>query len=84
MVQWFLTRDGKLNSFRKPKSSPVAKSFRSLLSDAAFTELSDGQIPSQVGPTTDVQVAQSSFSNWTGEKITGSGGNRKWRTITGS
>lgn len=60
-----LTRDGKLNSLTKPKSSPVARSFWSLVSEAAFTKLNDGHIPSQVGPRTDVQVAQSIFSNWT-------------------
>lgn len=58
-----LTRDGKLNSLRKPKSSPLARSFRSLLSDVALTKLSVGHIPSQVRPRTDVQLAQSSFSN---------------------
>lgn len=59
-----LTLDGKLNSLRKPKSSPVASSLRSLVSEAALTKLSVGHIPSQVGPRTDVQLAQSSFSNW--------------------
>ncbi len=58
------TLDGKLNSLRKPKSSPVASSLWSLVSEAALTKLSVGHIPSQVGPRTDVQLAQSSFSNW--------------------
>lgn len=59
-----LTLDGKLNSFRKPKSSPVASSLPSLVSEVALTMLSVGHIPSQVGPKTEVQLAQSSFSNW--------------------
>lgn len=58
-----LTLDGKLNSFRKPKSSPVASSLPSLVSEAALTRLSVGHIPSQDGPRTEVQLAHSSFSN---------------------
>ncbi len=59
-----LTLDGKLNSLRKPKSSPVASSLWSLVSEAVLTKLSVGHTPSQVGPRTDVQLAHSSFSNW--------------------
>jgi len=64
-----LTLDGKLKSFRKPRSSPVASSAPSLESEAAFTKLSGGQIASQLGPRTEVQLAQSSFSDWNHKQV---------------
>ncbi len=66
-MMWFCccqTLQGKLKSLTKPKSSPVASSFLSLVSEEALTKLSVGQMPSQVGPSTDVHVAHSIFSNW--------------------
>lgn len=61
----YFTLQGKLNSLMKPKSSPVASNFLSLVSEEALTKLSVGQIPSQVEPRTDVHVAHSTFSNYT-------------------
>lgn len=61
----YFTLQGKLNSLMKPKSSPVASNFLSLVSEEALTKLSVGQIPSHVAPRTDVHVAHSTFSNCT-------------------
>lgn len=61
----YFTLQGKLNSLMKPKSSPVASNFLSLVSEEALTKLSVGQIPSHVAPRTDVHVAHSTFSNYT-------------------
>lgn len=64
-INALITFTGYENSFTNPKSSPVASSVPSFVRLAAFTTVTSlcmGQIPSQVGPRTHVQVSHSIFS----------------------
>ena len=62
-----LTLTGKSNTLTKPKSSPVANSFLSLVKSEVFTSVTSecgGQIPSQLSPNTPVQENHSMFAEF--------------------